>query len=116
MKKKVRVSFGENDIRCVSPLPGIKSRLGTFKTGAERYSREKMLLILYIRVADPDPPGSGQFGRIRIRRNYFNMDPAPVAKATQIMRKSNFFSKNIAFINLQTKPNLSKHVYEAKRI
>ncbi|XP_023347444.1 uncharacterized protein LOC111716238, partial [Eurytemora carolleeae] len=35
VKKKARVSFGENDIRCVSPLPGIKSRLGTFRTGAE---------------------------------------------------------------------------------
>ena len=28
--------------------------------------------------------------RIRIRRNYYNMDPAPVAKATHIMGKSNF--------------------------
>ena len=39
--------------------------------------------------------GSVQFfwirSRIRIRRNFYNMDPAPIAKPTQIIGKSNFF-------------------------
>ena len=47
--------------------------------------------------------GSIQFNRIRIRRNFYYMDPAPVAKATQGNHgKIYFFLSKLSFINLQT--------------
>ena len=48
-------------------------------------------------LPEPEPPGqfcqirSRSRSRSRSRRNFYNMDPAPVAKPTQIMGKSNFF-------------------------
>ena len=72
-------------------------------------------------LPEPEPEPPGQFfqirSRSRSRRNFYNMDPAPVAKPTQIMGKSNLFlQKYIEFINIQTKPNLSKHMCEVRRI
>ena len=56
------------------------------------------------RVADPDNfAGSLQIFIIWIR--------LPKSWENQI-----FFNKNIEFINIQTKPNLSKHVFEARML